>query len=75
MTEGKLLSFEEALELGLINYIYEPENYWDDMSNRREFFVDFAETNNFDPLVSENWLSVDGSQFLSKVLILLSSYL
>lgn len=29
MTEGKLISFEEALELGLINYIYEPENYWD----------------------------------------------
>ena len=29
MTEGKLLSFEDAQELGLINYIYEPENYWD----------------------------------------------
>jgi enoyl-CoA hydratase len=29
MTEGKLMSFEEALELGLINYIYEQENYWD----------------------------------------------
>jgi enoyl-CoA hydratase len=29
MTEGKLMSFEEALELGLINYIYEQENYWE----------------------------------------------
>ncbi len=29
MTEGKLISFEEAQELGLINYIYETENYWD----------------------------------------------
>ncbi len=29
MTEGKLLSFEEAQELGLINYIYEYEDYWD----------------------------------------------
>jgi len=29
MTEGKLMSFEEAQELGLINYIYEPENYWE----------------------------------------------
>src|SRR5436309_2283601 len=29
MTEGKLLSFEDAQELGLINYIYESENYWD----------------------------------------------
>src|SRR5438067_9626976 len=29
MTEGKLFSFEEAQELGLINYIYEAEGYWD----------------------------------------------
>ena len=29
MAEGKLMSFEEAQELGLINYIYESENYWD----------------------------------------------
>src|SRR6266702_1700784 len=31
MTEGKLISFEDALALGLINYIYEPENYWDEV--------------------------------------------
>ncbi|HTK11019.1 MAG TPA: enoyl-CoA hydratase/isomerase family protein [Ktedonobacteraceae bacterium] len=29
MAEGKLLSFEEAQALGLINYIYESENYWE----------------------------------------------
>ncbi len=29
MIEGKLISFEEAQELGLINYIYEPEGYWE----------------------------------------------
>ena len=29
MTEGKLVSFEDAQELGLINYIYESENYWE----------------------------------------------
>ena len=29
MTEGRLFSFEDALELDLINYIYEPENYWE----------------------------------------------
>ncbi len=29
MTEGKLISFEEAQDLGLINYIYESENYWE----------------------------------------------
>src|SRR5215472_7639950 len=38
MTEGKLISFEEALELGLINYIYEPEHYWDEvMAYARSF--------------------------------------
>src|SRR2546423_2088736 len=31
MTEGKLMSFEDAQELGLINYIYESENYWDEV--------------------------------------------
>jgi enoyl-CoA hydratase len=29
MVEGKLMNFEEAQELGLINYIYESEGYWD----------------------------------------------
>ena len=31
MTEGKLISFEEAQALGLVNYIYEPENYCDEV--------------------------------------------
>ena len=31
MTEGKLISFEQAQELSLINYIYEPENFWDEV--------------------------------------------
>src|SRR5690242_6017922 len=29
MTEGKLISFEEAQDLGLINYIYDSEGYWE----------------------------------------------
>ncbi|HLZ61998.1 MAG TPA: enoyl-CoA hydratase/isomerase family protein [Ktedonosporobacter sp.] len=29
MTEGKLMSFEDAQELGLINYIYDSEGYWE----------------------------------------------
>jgi enoyl-CoA hydratase len=38
MAEGKLISFEEAQELGLINYIYEPENYWEEvMKYARQF--------------------------------------
>ncbi len=31
MTEGKLISFEQAQELGLVNYIYESENFWDEV--------------------------------------------
>jgi enoyl-CoA hydratase len=38
MTEGKLLSFEEAQELGLVNYIYEPENYWEQVMNYAHSF-------------------------------------
>ena len=29
MAEARLMDFEEALELGLINYIYESDGYWD----------------------------------------------
>jgi enoyl-CoA hydratase len=38
MTEGKLISFEEAQELGLINYIYESQNYWDEVMNYAKSF-------------------------------------
>src|SRR6266487_2238218 len=33
MVTGKLISFEEAQELGLINYIYESEHFWDEVMN------------------------------------------
>jgi len=29
MAESRLMTFEEAQELGLINYVYESEDYWD----------------------------------------------
>ncbi len=29
MAEGKLMTFEEAQEMGLINYVYESEGYWE----------------------------------------------
>ena len=38
MTEGKLISFEEALDLSLINYIYEPENYWEEVMKYAKSF-------------------------------------
>jgi enoyl-CoA hydratase/carnithine racemase len=31
MATGRTFSFEEALEIGLINYIYDRENFWDDV--------------------------------------------
>jgi enoyl-CoA hydratase len=31
MATGRTFSFEEALEFGLIHYIYERENFWDDL--------------------------------------------
>src|SRR5438128_10317226 len=42
MTEGKLLSFEDAQELGLINYIYDSEGYWDKVM---EYARGFCPTN------------------------------
>lgn len=38
MTEGKLISFEEAQDLGLVNYIYESQNYWDEVMNYAKSF-------------------------------------
>jgi len=38
MTEGKLISFEAAQELGLINYVYEPENYWEQVMDYARSF-------------------------------------
>ena len=38
MTTGRTFSFEEALEFGLIHYIYERESFWDEvMSYARQF--------------------------------------
>ncbi len=38
MTEGKLMTFEEAQELGLINYIYESENFWEEVMKYAKTF-------------------------------------
>lgn len=38
MTEGKLFSFEDALQLDLINYIYESENYWEQVMTYAKSF-------------------------------------
>ena len=38
MIEGKLMTFEEAHELGLINYIYEADGYWDQVASFAKSF-------------------------------------
>ena len=38
MTEGKLMTFEEALDLNLINYIYEAEHYWEEVMTYAKSF-------------------------------------
>jgi hypothetical protein len=35
------------------------ERYWHDVKNRRKFFDGFAKANGFDPLIPENWYSVN----------------
>jgi enoyl-CoA hydratase len=38
MATGRTFSFEEALEMGLVHYIYEKESFWDDvMSYAKQF--------------------------------------
>jgi len=39
MISGKLLSFEEGQALGLINHLYEKENFWDEVMNYARQFV------------------------------------
>lgn len=39
MTTGRLMEFEEALEIGLINYVYPAENFWDQVMDYARQFV------------------------------------
>ena len=39
MVTGRTFSFEEALEFGLIHYIYDRENYWDEVMAYAKQFV------------------------------------
>jgi hypothetical protein len=35
--------------------IFKPDNYWHNENNQRNFFVQYAKSNGFDPLVALNW--------------------
>lgn len=39
MVTGRLMEFEEALEIGLINYVYPAENFWDQVMDYARQFV------------------------------------
>lgn len=43
-----------------------PWGYWQDIENRRRFFLDFAEEQGFDPFVPENWHKVTHTQIVAK---------
>eukprot|EP00026_Physarum_polycephalum_P001892 Phypoly_transcript_01895.p1 GENE.Phypoly_transcript_01895~~Phypoly_transcript_01895.p1 ORF type:complete len:897 (+),score=113.58 Phypoly_transcript_01895:334-3024(+) len=40
-------------------------NYWQDAANRRQFFLQFAQNNHFDPLNPENWYKIERSDLFS----------
>jgi enoyl-CoA hydratase/carnithine racemase len=39
MTTGRLIEFEEALELGILNYVYPAENFWERVMDYAGQFV------------------------------------
>ncbi len=41
-----------------------PENYWKSKDNRRNFFIEFASKEGFDPLIGENWNNVKCAEAL-----------
>ncbi len=43
--------------------MYNIGGYWNDINNRRNFFIEFAQKHNFDPLVADNWYNVNMNSF------------
>ena len=46
-------------------FTYVTDSHWKISNNRRIFFTDFAQTNNFDPLNPVNWYSVERKDILA----------
>ncbi len=50
-----------------INLLFEfIGNYWSNTLNRRNFFIEFATQNGFDPLVAINWENIQYKQVKRK---------
>eukprot|EP00026_Physarum_polycephalum_P001744 Phypoly_transcript_01746.p1 GENE.Phypoly_transcript_01746~~Phypoly_transcript_01746.p1 ORF type:complete len:627 (-),score=117.38 Phypoly_transcript_01746:106-1986(-) len=53
------------LKLDSSKFYQVPSKFWQDAANRRKFFVNFAETHKFDPLIPTNWYTVSKEKFMS----------
>jgi len=64
-------------EIGLqkTKFINVPRHHWNSDSNRKQFFIDFAHAQGFDPLVPTNWYSLKPNMVLeSKSTSLVNTY-
>lgn len=50
------------------------ESYWENIDNQRKFLENFANKNNFDPMIASNWYSVTSNVLLSYQVFLLFLY-
>ena len=46
--------------------MFDAGKYWDKKEHRKLFFDDLARTKGFDPLVAENWYSIDKETVLAE---------
>lgn len=45
---------------------HKPKGYWENIENRKKYFLNFAAEAGFDPLLQRNWDSVTASQICTK---------
>ena len=50
-------------------------NYWLDVDKRKQFFIKFAQTHSFDPLLPDNWYSIRHSSIVAAKVFLLPCFI
>ena len=65
----KYVCNEGGGESEILIYLLQEAGYWQDMNNRRRFFVEFAGRNGFDPLVAEHWYAYTKCDILATKVI------
>ena len=69
----KVSSFSLSFSFSFLNLLL--DLHWNEVTNRRGFFDEFARSNGFDPLEPKNWYSIASTQiFNSKVFLSFSSF-